>query len=187
MRRETPNHPFAPAARGINLAWACPLSTFLLAAVLLFALAAIAMMPDANWPEGLLLLLAVISTLTALTRRLPAQNVMLAALIIAFIGSAVHAVGAKSGIPFGPFMFGPDAGQKIFSTLPWTVPLLWVVAVLNSRGVARLILRPWRKIRAYGFWLIGLTALFTMLFNWALEPFAPTQNIIGSGQLQVTR
>ena len=85
-----------------------------------------------------------------------------------------HALGAKTGIPFGPFMFGPDAGQKFFKTLPWAMPLLWVVAVLNSRGVARLILRPWRKIRAYGFWLIGLTAVLTMLFDCALEPFAAT-------------
>src|SRR5580693_8473396 len=105
MRPETLPHPFAPAARGRILAWACPLSTFLLAAVLLFALAAVAMIPDANWPEGLLLLLATINTLTALARQLPSQNVMLAALIVAFMGSAVHAVGAKSGIPFGPFMY----------------------------------------------------------------------------------
>ena len=112
------------------------------------------------------------ATLVALTRQLPAQNVLLAAFVIAFIGGVAHSVGAKSGIPFGPFMFGPDAGQKLFGTLPWAMPLLWVVAVLNSRGVARLILRPWRKIHAYGFWLIGLTALFTMLFDCALEPFA---------------
>ncbi len=46
--------------------------------------------------------------------------------------------------------------ENFFATLPWTLPLLWIVTVLNSRGVARLVLRPWRKIRAYGFWLIGL-------------------------------
>ncbi len=52
------------------------------------------------------------------------------------------------------------------------MPLLWIIAVLNSRGVARLVLRPWRKTRAYGFWFMGLTALFTMLFDFTLEPFA---------------
>jgi uncharacterized membrane protein len=69
-------------------------------------------------------------------------------------------------------MFDPDADQKLFGILPLATPLLWVAAVLNSRGVARLILRPWREIRAYGFWLIGVTALFTMLFDCTLEPFA---------------
>jgi uncharacterized membrane protein len=148
------------------------LSTFLLAAGFLHAVAGVGMKSDSNQPEALLLLLATAGTLAALARQLPAQNVFLAAAIIALIGAVVHTVGVESGIPFGPFIFGPEIGQKFFSTLPCAMPLLWVVAVLNSRGVARLILRPWRKIRTYGFWLIGLTALFTMLFDCALEPFA---------------
>jgi uncharacterized membrane protein len=148
------------------------LSTFLLAAAFLHTLFATAVKSDSNWPEAVLLLIATISTLTALTRQLPGQNVLLAAFIIALIGSVAHTIGVKSGIPFGPFMFGVEAGQKIFNTLPWIMPLLWIVVVLNSRGVARLVLRPWRKMRTYGFWLIGMTALFTMLFDCALEPFA---------------
>jgi uncharacterized membrane protein len=148
------------------------LSVLLLAAAFLSALVSIGIKSDADWPEALLLLLAVFSTLVALARQLPAQNVLLAAFIIALIGGAAHTVGVKSGIPFGPFMFGPEFGRKFFNTLPWAMPLLWVVAVLNSRGVARLVLRPWRKIRTYGFWLIGLTAFLATLFDGALEPFA---------------
>ena len=52
------------------------------------------------------------------------------------------------------------------------MPFIWIVALLNSRGVARLILRPWRKLRVYGFWLIGLTTILTVLFDLGLEPFA---------------
>jgi uncharacterized membrane protein len=162
----------APAAGGKLLARIHWLITFLLASALLSALVAFGEKSDSNWPEAWLLLLATVSTLVALTRQLPSQNILLGAFIIVFIGGMAHTVGVKSGIPFGPFMFGPEIGQKLFDTLPWTIPLLWVVAVLNSRGVARLILRPWRKMRTYGFWLIGLTALFTMLFDCALEPFA---------------
>lgn len=165
-------HSFDPGTRGKFLTWSVPLSRFLLAAGFLAALAAVVAKTEANWPVAVLLLLVTAGTLVALARQLPAQNVLLAALVIAFIGGIAHSVGVKSGIPFGPFMFEPDAGQKIFGTLPWSLPLLWVAAVLNSRGVARLILRPWRKIHAYGFWLIGLTALLTMLFDCALEPFA---------------
>src|SRR5665213_650019 len=79
------------------------LSTFLLAASFLSALAAIIAKSDSNRPEAILLLLATISTLAALTRRLPSQNVLLVAFIIALIGSGAHALGAKSGIPFGQF------------------------------------------------------------------------------------
>ena len=148
------------------------LSSFLLAGGYLSTLVAVGLKPDSGWLVALLLVLATFSTLASLARQLPAQNVLLAAVLIALIGGGAHTVGVKSGIPFGSFMFGSEIGWKLFGTLPWTLPLIWVVAVLNSRGVARLVLRPWRKIRAYGFWLIGLTALFTTLFDWALEPFA---------------
>ncbi|MGA2786106.1 MAG: carotenoid biosynthesis protein [Verrucomicrobiota bacterium] len=125
-----------------------------------------------GWPEALLILLATVGTITALARQLALQNVLLAAFVIALLGGAIHALGVTMGIPFGPFIFGAEAGPQLFKTLPWAMPLIWVVAVLNSRGVVRLILRPWRKIRSYGFWLMGLTAVLTMLFDLAFDPFA---------------
>jgi len=124
------------------------------------------------WPELVLLASGVACTITALAQRLPLQNVLLAVFLIAVLGGAVHALGVITGMPFGPFEFGAGLGPLVFKTLPWAVPLIWILAVLNSRGVARLILRPWRKINAYGFWLIGVTALLTLLFDFALEPFA---------------
>jgi len=125
-----------------------------------------------GWPEVALLLLAAIGTLVSLTRQLPLQNVLLAAFVIALMGGAAHALGARAGIPFGEFTFGAAIGPKIFNTLPWAMPLIWIVAVLNSRGVGRLVLRPWRKTKNYGFWLMGLTSVLTALFDLALDPFA---------------
>ena len=125
-----------------------------------------------GWPELVLLASGVACTITALAQRLPLQNVLLATFSIAVLGGAVHALGVITGIPFGPFEFGESIGPLVFKTLPWAVPLIWILVVLNARGVARLILRPWRKINAYGFWLIGVTALLTLLFDFALEPFA---------------
>jgi len=118
------------------------------------------------------ILIATASTLAALWRRLPLQNVLLATLGIAVIGGALSALGVKTGLPFGQFLFGSGMGTEIFKTLPWAMPLIWVVVILNSRGVARLILRPWRKTRAYGFRVIGITALLVLLFVIALDPFA---------------
>ena len=157
-------------------AWFYWLFVVLLAAAFALALAANGLSLDLpgkpGWPEALLILLATVSTITALARQLALQNVLLAAFVIALLGGAVHALGMTMGIPFGPFIFGAEAGPQLFKTLPWAMPLIWVVAILNSRGVVRLILRPWRKIRSYGFWLIGLTALLTMLFDLAFDPFA---------------
>jgi putative membrane protein len=127
---------------------------------------------EAQYPEALLLVVGVATSLASLARQLPAQNVLLVAVAIAVLGGAVQTLGALTGIPFGPFVFGERLGPRLFHPLPWAAPLIWVVAAFNSRGVARLILRPWRKMRSYGFWLIGVTAVVLALFDLGLEPFA---------------
>ena len=129
-----------------------------------------------RWVEALLPLAAVATTLASLARRLPAQNVLLAAALIALIGGAVQTLGATTGIPFGAYIYTDNLGQQIFHTLPWPMPLLWVVVILNARGVARLVLRPWRKTRNYGFQVIGLAGVLAVVFDLALEPFASKVN-----------
>jgi uncharacterized membrane protein len=125
-----------------------------------------------RWPESGLVLVVTVSTLLSLSRRLPGQNVLLAVAIIAAIGGLAQSIGVLTAFPFGPFVYTPAAGPRLLEMLPWWLPLMWVVVVLNSRGVARLMLRPWRKTRAYGFRLIGLTAVLCVLFDAAWEPFA---------------
>src|ERR1044071_9883638 len=48
--------------------------------------------------ETALVLLTTATTLLSLSRRLPAQNVLLAAVVIASIGGAVHFFGARTGM-----------------------------------------------------------------------------------------
>ena len=172
-RQRFQNQPAAAVSNEKTAALFHWLFTFLLAAAFVWDFSTFFMpLHFSNWPEAALVFLAAFSTVAALARQLPLQNALLAAFVIALIGSGISALGAVTGIPFGPFAFGAEAGPQLFKTLPWVMPFLWVVAVLNSRGVARLILRPWRKTRAYGFWLIGITAVLTMLFDLALDPFA---------------
>ncbi len=127
---------------------------------------------DARWPEGLLLVLTTATLIASLTRQLPGQNVMLASAIIALVGSAVQSLGALTAIPFGPYVYTDRFGQQLFYPLPWAVPLVWITVIFASRGVARLILRPWRKTSNYGFRLIGLTTALVVLLDFGLEPFA---------------
>jgi uncharacterized membrane protein len=172
----SPSHPNPPAIEKLTvcLHW---FVIALLAAAFVFMLATL-LAPSLHFsgspeaPEVALLLLATTSTIVSLERQLPMQNVLLAVAVIAIIGGAISALGAISGIPFGPFTFTSEIGPKIFRKLPWAIPLIWIVTVLNSRGVARLILRPWRKTKTYGFWLMGLAAVLVMLFVLALDPFA---------------
>jgi uncharacterized membrane protein len=125
-----------------------------------------------GWPEAVLLLLAAISTISALMLHRPGQNVLLAAACVGLAGGAADYLDAKTGIPFGMATRNEGSGLELFGTLPWALSLFWIVAVLNSRGVARLILRPRRKLHRYGFWLIGVTAVLTVLFDVAFDPFA---------------
>jgi uncharacterized membrane protein len=126
---------------------------------------------EGRWMEALLPIFAVLTTLLALGRRLPLQNVVMAAVLIAGASLAIAAVGAKSGVPFGPFVYGSGASEELLG-VTWWVPLLWVVLLINGRGVARLVMRPWRKTNFYGYWVIGITCVLVVLFDLGFEPFA---------------
>ena len=124
--------------------------------------------------DFVLIALAAAASIAALSKHLPLQNVLSAAAIAAVIGGVAHGLSSNPDVslPFGPIVYSPDAGWKIFNFVPWIIPLLWVIAIFNARGVARLILRPWRKVKTYGFWLIGLAVILAVAFDAALEPFA---------------
>jgi hypothetical protein len=126
---------------------------------------------EARWPEGVLLVVATASIVSSAVQQLPLQNVMLAGTIIAFIGGLAHTVGALTAVPFGPFSY-TNQMPLLFPGLPWAIPVLWLLMILMCRGVGRLILRPWRKTRNYGFWLMGITTGAVVLFDFGLEAFA---------------
>src|SRR6266496_5393174 len=55
---------------------------------------------EARWVEGLFWLLAAATSLLGLARRLPEQNVFMAAALIAAISFTVAIVGEKTRVPF---------------------------------------------------------------------------------------
>ena len=126
----------------------------------------------ARWPEGVFLVCAAGATLASLGRDLPAQNVILAFVVIVMLASGIWTVGAAAGVPFGPISFTDRIGQELFHPLPWPIPLLWLVLILNARGTARLILRPWRHSPIYGYWILGIATALIMAFDVGFEPIA---------------
>ena len=142
------------------------------AAAVCASLLRVAGLEKSSWPEALLPALALVTTLFALARSLPAQNVVAATVGVLLISTAAQIIGVKTGIPFGRYFYMESMGAQLFGVVPWPVPLLWTAVILNSRGVARLILRPWRKMEKYGLWVLGLACLLTVVFDAGLEPFA---------------
>jgi len=118
------------------------------------------------------IVVAFVATLWRLARALPWQNVAACAAMIALASSTIEIVGVTTGIPFGPFHYTEKLGQRLLGVLPWPAPMIWVVVLLNARGVARLILRPWRKAVNYGIWSVSLSGLLAALFDAGLVPVA---------------
>ena len=127
---------------------------------------------DWRWVEPLLFLLGAATLLVGLGRRIPLQNVLLSMMLIIVFAGAVTATDVKTGIPFGPCLHTENLSSPSFQPVPWPLPFLWIVVIVSSRGVARLMMRPWRKTNYYGYWIIGLTMTLALLFDLGLEPFA---------------
>ncbi|HEV2395054.1 MAG TPA: carotenoid biosynthesis protein [Verrucomicrobiae bacterium] len=125
-----------------------------------------------GWPEGLLLVLGAVTTLCGLARQLPTQNVLAVALLIALMGGVAQSLGAFTGAPFGPLACIDRSEPLLFGILPWSIPLIWIVALLTGRGVSRLMFRPWRQSRVYGFWVLGCTVVLAVLLELALDMYA---------------
>jgi uncharacterized membrane protein len=125
-----------------------------------------------RWFDGLAVAITTASTLLGLMERLPVQNALWAGALIGTLAVIIETLQATSHVPFGPRQFADGLGSLAFGVLPWPIPFVWICLLLNSRGVARLMLRPWRADRHYGYWVIGLAGLLTVLLALGLEPFA---------------
>ena len=119
-----------------------------------------------------IIVLACALTLWRMTRELPLQNVLACAGLIAVLSGLTEIIGAKTGIPFGSFFYTENLGYGLFHALPWPVPLLWIIILLNSRSLARLILRRRCEKPNYGLWVIALAAMLATVFDFVLEAIA---------------
>jgi len=172
--KPAPTEVFAEGAAQLPSAWAHALHKPVFIAFLVSFLAAwIALLLGIRFGplEILLWFMAATTSVVGLARRLPEQNIAVSAALIGAISLGISVVGEKTGVPFGRRTYTPTLGAKILA-VPWSLPLLWLVVVVNARGVARLILRPWRKTNYYGFRVIGLSGLLAVLLDAGLEPFA---------------
>ena len=121
-----------------------------------------------HWALPLLLVLAISTTVFGMSQRLPFQNVLFAALAItalaAFTFELLEILSLRAACWLAPLPA---------EVLPraWLLPLP-ALALLNARGVAQLILRPFRRNANYGLWLMGATILLTLQFDVSLNPFA---------------
>ncbi len=124
-----------------------------------------------QWLTGLGLILALGVTLLESSRRLPLQNVIVIGALIGLAAWAGRAI-LRVAVALAGVSLRTSETRIELPGVSWIVPVLWIVFVLNSREVARLILQPWRGNRNYGFMLIGLAALLAVVLDLGFESFA---------------
>lgn len=112
--------------------------------------------------------LASVTLAVGLARRLPLQNVTTVVALSAALGFAVEALNAWTDLPFGHRRFTRAVGLDVLG-VAWHQSFLWVALTLSGRGVARLILRPWRKLRYYGFWVMAVATALSLALAMAGE------------------
>lgn len=107
---------------------------------------------------------ALAVTLVGLVRRLPFQNVVLAAFVIGATATVWQALVLAVGGVVGPMA----ARENGFS---WIDPILWIVAILNSRGAASFMLQPWRAGANFGLKILATSIVLATTLRITLLPF----------------
>jgi len=125
-----------------------------------------------DWVTPVFLTVAAWVTVQTVCKELPLQNVVLAAAIIGGLGGVAHWLSQISGVPLGPIAVGDVRGHSPFQEWVPGVALLWVIAVLNARGVVRWGLRNRAGHPSHGLRVIGLSTGLVVLMATGLEPYA---------------
>ncbi len=142
-------------------------------------------LPSHDWPEALFLVTSVASSLSNACRQRPSQSVVLAAAVI--MGGAIL-TGLLFSWPKSPLTameFAPALGPRVGGSLPWSIPLFWLVTILNARGVARLLLRGRKSRENVGYETLGVGIGLALALLWsawgmatgARESIRPVPNI----------
>ena len=107
--------------------------------------------------EPLFLISATLAILGNIARRMPSQNVLVVAGIVG--GAACVSFLGRGDACIGTLTIPTLNNRKWFGTIPFALPLIWIVNVIGARGSAEFCLRPWRGHRHYGFWLMGVASV----------------------------
>lgn len=119
--------------------------------------------------EGLPWVIGVLSLGIGLARRLPVQNITFASFGLLFTSTALELLTAQTGVPFGLRRATPGSG---WFGMPWFAPFIWAALTLSARGLARLMLKPFRQTQFYGLWVLGVATTLISLAWLATVPVA---------------
>jgi uncharacterized membrane protein len=126
---------------------------------------------DWVWVPMSIWLLAALSLLVGIARRLPMQNVVAVAAGGALMGFALDTLDAQTGIPFGQLTYDDGSGAQ-WAAVPWLMIPFRLTQILLGRGVARLILKRHRSLEYYGIWVLCLSTVLVVAELMVIETVA---------------
>jgi uncharacterized membrane protein len=124
-----------------------------------------------GWLEGVPAVLAAGTVLVSLARRLPVQNAVACGLVLLLTSGMALAVAAHTRFPLGHFEFTGALGWRFLGLVSWPVGFLWVAVLLSSRQSAKVMLRPWRRRRHYGWLLLAVSVVLSVGLTAVVNPF----------------
>jgi hypothetical protein len=110
---------------------------------------------SSRWWEVPLVSIGLAATWITVSRALPWQNVLSVSAIIGLVATGFEVLTS---------LFHHSGRLVLNASIIWPAALVWVIAILNARAVARLALVRWRSVPAYGLWLLGLNMLIALGF-----------------------
>jgi hypothetical protein len=119
---------------------------------------------ESSWIVALAAGAVALIMLLELARSLPGQNIaLIAASLLAGEGLLEF---------FTVRYFRTDVTGPMWCFLAGAA-LLWLAVVLAARRLGQLILRPWRRGKYYGLWLIGWSTVATAVFQFGWPGLDP--------------
>jgi len=134
-----------------------------------------------RWADAIWMVAASIVVIWSQWTMEGARKTLISCLIIGVGSAVVEWVGAKTGFPFGPYIYTDNMGWRIGGVLPFTIPLAWIIIITGGRYLVAYLF-PQLKSRAFAV-AVGVVALLTdfnleivawkIRFYWVWYPLHP--------------
>ncbi len=124
-------------------------------------------------PLGLwFVLITVITGILMTAEQVPLRKCIIASIITYLWMALINFGSATIGVPLGNVIYADAFGTAFNGKLTLLEPATWVAVIFIGRGIGKAIMRPWHKLKYYGFWVLGITCVVGLIYELTFSPIA---------------
>jgi uncharacterized membrane protein len=126
-----------------------------------------------NYGYSALILFSGLTTFLLLKRDVSYKTAILITATLLVFSFVIQWIALKTDYPFGSFMYTENLSSQIFDLIPWAVPILWFVMIVNAYVIASVLFtrKIGERIDSQTL-IVAVTALVVTLMDLNLEPVA---------------